>query len=97
MVGNGFVCEMGSKADDGDFAAFRKRFVAVDVKDTQRGGLNTRGAIRRRVTYRRAALELAMEYNQASEGIRYATINGKPAPEPQLQATGLPLGKVPWV
>ena len=38
-----------------------------------------------------------MECNQASEGIRYATINGKIAPEPQLRATDLPMRNVPWV
>jgi len=97
VTGNGFVCEMGSKSEDGAFAAFRKRFEAVEVKDTHGGGLNTRGARRRVTVFRRPGLELAMEYNQASEGIRYATINGKVAPEPQLAATDLPLDKVPWV
>ena len=81
----------------GTFAAFRKRFEAVEVKDRHGGGLNTRGARRRVTVFRRPGLELAMEYNQASEGVRYDTINGKIAPEPQLDATDLPLDKVPWV
>jgi hypothetical protein len=97
VIGNGFVCEMGSKSEDGTFAAFRRRFDAVEIRDSHGGGLNTRGARRRVTVFRRPGLELAMEYNQASEGIRYATINGKVAPEPQLSATGLPLDKVPWV
>ena len=97
MVGNGFVCEMGSQSEDGSFTAFRKRFGAVTVSDIHGGGLNTRGAMRRRVHYDRPGLQLAMEYNPASEGIRYATINGKAAPEPQLAATDLPLNRVPWL
>ena len=97
VVGNGFVCEMGARSEDGGFTAFRRRFDTVKVTDIHGSGLNTRGAVRRRVHYDRPGLQLAMEYNPASEGIRYATINGKAASEPQLAAMDLPMNRVPWV
>ena len=39
MTGSGFVCEMGSKAEDGDFATFRARFApaAADSGGTRPG------------------------------------------------------------
>jgi hypothetical protein len=95
VLGNGFVCEMGSAEEDGSFDDFRSRLADFEVTDRHGSGINTRGAIKRQTRYRRAGLELAMEYNPASEGIRYQTINGKIAPEPQLEATDLPLERVP--
>jgi hypothetical protein len=97
VVGNGFVCEMGSRAEDGGFDAFRERFADVEIEDRHEARLHTRGAIRRQTRYARPGLEMAMEYNPASEGIRYRTVNGKIPPEPQLEATGLPLDNVPWI
>jgi len=38
---------------------------------------------------------LEMEYNPATEGIRCRTINGKVPSAPQLEATDLPLDRVP--
>jgi hypothetical protein len=98
MLGNGFICEMGS-ADDGDFAGFRKRFAAgaCTVSDNYRRTVHSRGVFTRRVSYRRPGLTLETEYEPVTEGIRYQTINGKPPSEPQLEATGLPREKVPFL
>ncbi len=49
------------------------------------------------VRYSRPGLTLEMEYNPATEGIRYQTINGKVPDAPQLEATGLPVQRVPWL
>ncbi len=95
LIGGGFVCEMGSAAEDSDFATFRKRFAAVEIDDRHHGDFNTRNAFRRQTLYRRDGLELESEYSPLSEGIRFQTINGKIPHEPQLHATGLPLERVP--
>ncbi len=97
LVGNGFICEMGSAAEDGDFAAFRKRFETVTIDDRHHSDFNTRFAYRRQSRYARDGLELEMEYSPAGEGIRFQTVNGRIPPEPQLEAPGLPLEKVPFL
>ncbi len=96
-MGNGFVCEMGSKAEDGSFEAFRRRFADVTVRDFYRRTIHSRGAYTRHVHYSRPGLTLEMEYNPATEGIRYQAINGKVPDAPQLEATGLALERVPWL
>ncbi|MHC4201184.1 MAG: hypothetical protein ACYSU0_14425 [Planctomycetota bacterium] len=97
LVGNGFVCEMGSGGEDGSFEAFRRRFASVTVRDFYRRTIHSRGAYTRHVRYSRRGLTLEMEYNPATEGIRYQAINGKTPPAPQLEATGLPVERVPWL
>lgn len=97
VMGNGFVCEMGSKAEDGGFEAFRKRFAKVAVRDLYRRTVHSRGAYTRQVRYSREGLALEMEYNPGTEGIRYQTINGRLPHTPQLEATGLPLDRVPFL
>lgn len=97
LVGGGFVCEMGSQADDGTFAAFRKCFAKARVRDIYRRTVHSRGAYTRQVGYRRPGLALEMEYNPTTEGIRYQTINGKVPHTPQLEATDLPLDRVPFL
>jgi len=56
-----------------------------------------RGAYTRQVHYSRPGLALETEYNPATEGIRYQTVNGKVPPAPQLEATHLPPDRVPWL
>jgi len=97
LVGNGFVCEMGSAADDRDFAAFRRRLAKTTVIDRYRRTVHSRGAYSREVIYRRGGLELAAEYNPTTEGIRYQTINGRSPRTPQLEATDLPRNRAPFL
>ena len=88
---------MSSKAEAGSFEAFRKRFASVTVRDFYRRTVHSRGAYTRHVHYSRPRLSLEMEYSPATEGIRYQTINGKVPDAPQLEATGLPVERVPWL
>jgi hypothetical protein len=97
LVGNGFICEMGSKAECGDFTTFRRRHACPDVTDRYRRTVHSRGAYSREVIYRREGLELATEYNPTTGGLRYQTINGKPPQTPQLDATDLPRDRVPFL
>lgn len=97
LIGSGFVCEMGSRAEDGSFAAFRERFARPAVSDLYRRTVHTRGAYARQVRYSRKGLTLEMEYNPTTEGIRYQTINGKVPRTPQLEATDLPRNRVPFL
>jgi hypothetical protein len=97
LIGGGFVCETGSTADYPDFAAFRKRFREARITDRYRRTVHSRGAYSREVIYRRDGLELATECNPTTEGIRYQTINGKVPRTPQLEATGLPDERVPFL
>jgi hypothetical protein len=99
MMGNGFVCEMGSKAEDGRFDAFRARFAPgkYEITDFYRRTVHSRGAYTRCVKYRREGLTLETEYNPTTEGIRYQSINGRVPKEPQLDATDLPRENVPFL
>lgn len=99
MMGNGFVCEMGSQAEDGSFADFRKRFAPgqYEIEDYYRRTVHSRGAYTRHVTYRRDGLTLETEYNPTSEGIRYQAINGVVPTKPQIEADGLPYDRVPFL
>jgi hypothetical protein len=97
LMGNGFVCEMGDEKTDGSFDRFRARL--ADDKHTvtslYRRTVHSRGAYTRQVTYQRDGLKLEIEYEPITEGIRYRTIDGRCAPEPQLDAPGLPKDKAP--
>lgn len=99
VMGGGFICEMGSKAADGSFEAFRARFAPgkYEVTDFYRRTVHSRGALSRCVKYQREGLALETEYNPTTEGIRYQTINGRVPKKPQLDATDLPRHKVPWL
>jgi hypothetical protein len=98
MLGNGFVCEAG-EVDDGSFDEFRAKFAPerYSISDVYRRTVHSRGVFTRRVTYERPGLKLETEYEPVSEGIRYQAINGAPPAEPQLDATGLPRDKVPFL
>ena len=97
LVGGGFVCEMGSEAEDDSFAAFRERLAGASVRDIYRRTVHSRGAYTRQVRYSRSGLSLEMEYNPTTEGIRYQTIDGKVPHTPQLEATALPRHRVPFL
>ncbi len=96
MLGNGFICETGS-SDEGSFDDFRRRFGprSFTVSDVFRRTVHSRGVFTRRVIYQRPGLTLESEHEPVTDGIRYQAINGKLVDEPQLEATGLPRGKVP--
>ena len=99
MTGGGFICEMGSQAADGDFAAFRARLAPgkYEITDFYRRTVHSRGAYSRCVMYTREGLTLETEYNPTTEGIRYQSINGRVPKDPQLNATDLPRAKVPFL
>lgn len=86
---SGFICEMGSKSEDGDFATFGARFAPgkYEITDFYRRTAHNRGAYSRCVKYKREGLTLETEYDPTTEGIRYQSINGRAVKEPQLEWT----------
>jgi hypothetical protein len=98
LLGGGFVCEMGAKREDGSFDAFRRRFAAKEIfiVDYYRSSVHSRNVQLRVVDYKRPGLRLQAEYNPATEGIRTQAINGRVATIPKLEATDLPIEKVPF-
>lgn len=99
LTGNGFVCELGSEAEDGSFAAFRERVGQgqVQVEDRYLSNVHMRGAMIRKSVYSRPGVRLACEYSPVSEGIRYMTVNGRQIGEIRLLADGLDAAQLPFL
>ena len=66
------------------------------VVDYYRSSVHSRNVQLRVVDYKRPGLRLQAEYNPATEGIRTQAINGHVATIPKLEATDLPIEKVPF-
>ncbi len=78
-LGNGFVFEVGTEEEWGSFEAFRWGiFAKAEVTDLIYGD-------ERRTTYRREGRDLALAFNVYSHTIRYATVDRRAVPAPQLE------------
>lgn len=68
--GGGFVCEVGTKATHGGFAAFRDSFAGAVVSDEQWNGV-------RSMEYRHGQTRLQLQYDYKFLNLVRAVINGK--------------------
>ncbi len=78
-LGNGFVCEVGTEDEWGSFEAFRWGiFAKAEFEDLIYGD-------ERRTAYRREGRDFALAFNVNNHCLRYATIDRRPVPWPQLE------------
>jgi hypothetical protein len=76
---NGFVAEIGSRAEDGSFERFRSRVLAGRVEDTVADG--------QRITrYSRPGVQLDLCHSLYYGGVKYALVDGRPQPRPAFEA-----------
>lgn len=80
--GGGFVCEVGMKAEHGDFAAFRASFANASFSDEQWNGV-------RKMRYQHGKTTLKLEYDYIFLNLVHAVVNGKiRAENTKLETTG---------
>ncbi|HVJ45497.1 MAG TPA: hypothetical protein VM511_03860, partial [Luteolibacter sp.] len=78
---NGFVVEMGDKAEYGSFANFQDKILASKVaKDSSSG-------FQRQIAYEREGRKLEMDWNCYSEAFSKRLVDGKDDPWPDLLAS----------
>lgn len=77
LTANGFVAEVGSKSEYGSFDNFIDAMSEFEIEDCIHTNLHSRWTKRRKTSYRRNGIEFSCEYSPISEGLQYATINGK--------------------
>jgi hypothetical protein len=82
---NGFVAEIGSRAEYGNFDRFKARVLEGRVEDEMAAG--------QRITrYRRPGVQLDLCHTLYYSQVKYILIDGKPQPRPLFQATGVAAG-----
>jgi len=86
---NGFIV-VGSGTRHESFDDFRARILQGQLLDYVGFGSRT-------LRYKLGNLELGLCYGIESNGVRFATINGKIAPRPVWQATRLPAEQLPFL
>ncbi|MDF2927127.1 MAG: hypothetical protein K0R57_6041 [Paenibacillaceae bacterium] len=97
LTGNGFVCEIGSRAEYGSFEAFRGIVGQNRIYDEYLSNTHMRDTTVRKSVYTRQGVELACEYSPVSEGIRYMTANGRVIGETKLRVDGLDEAALPFM
>lgn len=97
LTGNGFVAEVRSEREAGDFAAFRAQMSAARtrIQDGLSSNVHMRHTYMRKTTYAREELTLSCAYSPVSEGVQHLAVNGRALPQPKLRATGWRLGALP--
>ena len=78
----GFVLAVSDEGEWPDFDAFCQAEAAAEIVDWQHR------PSRRETIYRCGGRELAMEISPISEGLKYAAIDGRLAPEPRFSVNG---------
>lgn len=80
--GGGFVCEVGTEVEHGDFAAFRASFANASFSDEQWNGV-------RKMCYQHGKTTLKLEYDYIFLNLVHAVVNGKiRAENTKLETTG---------
>lgn len=96
-MANGFVIEVGSRAEQGSFEAFRELMEQAVTEDRAYSNVHTRGTRIRHSSYSRPGVHLACEYSPATEGVKYMTIDGGVPVYRPIETSGLPYSKIPFM
>lgn len=88
---NGFVAEISDQDAEG-FAEFRQRHASPCITDQYEPNTGMREC-----RYERDGMALAMKVSHVSEGIKFRMVNGRLAPEPKFEASGLDAAAMPWM
>lgn len=89
-IGGGFLCEVATKADFPDIAAFRAWFGRGRVLDDQ-------FFFMRQVRYHREGLDMGLRWDVWHDTIMYRMLNGREYPMPKFECSGVDPAKVPWL
>ena len=81
---NGFVAEIGRRAEYGSFERFRSRVLEAAVDDVVADGQRT-------TTYSRSGVRLDLCHSLYYGGVKYALVDGKPRRKPLFEAPGVAL------
>lgn len=86
---NGMVMMIGLRREE-SFSTFQRRMEQAELQDAFSFGCRT-------VRYRLGKNEFGLSYGLRSNGVRYATINGRVLPTDPWQADGLPAERLPFL
>lgn len=89
-IRGGFAFEIADKSEAGTFDAFRRQ--AADLELVDNVSVNVRHV---RILHR--GNDFHTIYSLHTEGIRCATINGKPLPEPKFETRAFDTGRLPFM
>ena len=89
-VRNGFAFEIADKSEAGSFSEFRKQASALELVDNV--SVNVRHV---RVLYK--GNDLHATYSLHTQGIRCATVNGKPLPETKFETRAFDVDRLPFM
>lgn len=92
LTTSGFVALMKSADEFGSFEEFMAYASEYTLSDET---TSDESANIRWIRYKRENCKLEFAYSPISEGIMIATVNGRPRPEPVIEATGLDIGRLP--
>ncbi|TLS52582.1 hypothetical protein FE782_08070 [Paenibacillus antri] len=92
LLTNGFVVHVGSAAEHGSFESFRRHAAAGSLRDETTHQLE---GYTRRIRYEHPDVTFDFAYSPRSEGVLYASVNGRPRPEPRFEATGYDAARLP--
>jgi hypothetical protein len=95
LTGNGFIAEVRSEAEVGDFETFRRMF--AQARTQEKWAYGNKITHMRYTQYERPGLQMECVWNPISEGIKYASINGRIPQEHSLSMSGFPADSLPFM
>lgn len=97
LLGNGFGIEVRDRQDFGSFEKFRKEYSTPTVSDTYIYNEHTRNTYMREISYQNNGDCFEIEYSPVTEGIKYATINGREQIVDRIIIDGFDCGVLPFM
>ncbi len=89
---SGFVFEVSQAKEWSNFEDFRKTHSNFTISDEY-----YEGPAMREVSYNREGIELGLMISPISEGIKYASVNGRLLSEPKFMVSGFDSSVMPWM
>ncbi|WP_188994761.1 hypothetical protein [Paenibacillus nasutitermitis] len=97
LTGNGFVVQVSSEQEAGEFEAFRVASSKAQFHDNTHSSVHSRQTVLRRTTFESEGVTLSCEYSPISEGIRYIEVNGRIPANEKLAITGYDVCRLPFM
>jgi len=92
LMTNGFVVRLGDEARYGSFEAFKRHASGGALRDETTHQLE---GYTRRLRYEHPDVVFDFAYSPRSEGVLYASVDGRPRPEPRFEASGYDASRLP--
>ena len=97
LTANGFVAQVGTAAEFGSFAEFRRSAMELQVHDGWQKTVHSRFTSLRKTSVQWQGNRIDCEYSPASEGIKCITVNGLPLPQDRLFISGFDCSQLPFL